>query len=247
MAGFPVVILEVEKPTMVRRTVSFAQAIYDGEMIIEGIKAKLAKSPEDAIDMIDQEILPILIDPKGESIEKLKPLAIVDAILAKKNLGTHKDMASIVIGVGPGFTAGEDVHAVIETMRGHFLGRVILKGQAIPNTGVPGEIGGHDIDRVLRAPIEGEFKATRKIGDIVKKGEIVAYVGEKPVPATISGVLRGLLQDGLAVTPGYKIGDIDARDVAEHCLTISDKARSVGGGVLEALLYLQCRRGDKQC
>lgn len=236
-AGFPVVILETSMPTMVRRTVSFAQAVYDNESAIEGIRCKKVEDVQAALDIIDDQTIPLLIDPKGERIKELKPMALVDAILAKKNLGTTMDMAPIVIGLGPGFTVGKDVHAVIETKRGHFLGRALYEGQAIPNTGVPGEVGGYGIERVLRAPCNGAFKSVKRIGDIVQKGEVVAMVGEEPIEAAISGVLRGLLQDGLEVTPGFKVGDIDPRAEVEHCFSISDKALSVAGGVLEALLH----------
>lgn len=246
-SGYKVILLEVSKPTMVRRTVSFAQAIYDKEMTIEGMTARLVESAEEALEVLEEKKVPILIDPKGESIKKLKPIAVVDAILAKKNLGTNRDLAPIVIGVGPGFTAGEDVHGVVETMRGHYLGKVILEGQAIPNTGSPGDIGGFTTERVLRPINAGEFKAIKKIGDIVKKGDVVAKVEDQPVQATIDGVLRGLLQDGIYVTPGFKIGDIDPRAEVNHCFTISDKARAVGGGVLEALLLLESRRGERDC
>ena len=157
-----------------------------------------------ALDIIDDQTIPLLIDPKGERIKELKPMALVDAILAKKNLGTTMDMAPIVIGLGPGFTVGKDVHAVIETKRGHFLGRALYEGQAIPNTGVPGEVGGYGIERFLRAPCNGAFKSVKRIGDFVQKGEVVAMVGEEPIEAAISGVLRGLLQDGLEVTPDLR-------------------------------------------
>ncbi len=242
-SGFPIMILETKQPTMVRRTVSFAQGIYDGEINIEGITGKKVGTPQQALEILDGQTIPLLVDPRGEFISQLKPMVVVDAILAKKNIGTTIDMAPIVIGVGPGFKAGEDVHAVVETKRGHYLGRVILQGQAIANTGIPGDIGGYTTERVLRAPKEGIFYAIRKIGDRVQKGDVVAKVEEDIVYATISGVLRGILQGGIQVTLGFKIGDIDPRAEVEHCYTISDKARAVGGGVLEALLYLKNKRG----
>ncbi len=230
---------------MIRRTVSFSQAVYDKEMEIEGLTSILVQDTKEALKVLKDGKIPLLIDPKGESIKELKPLAVIDAILAKENLGTNRDMAPIVIGVGPGFTAGEDVDAVVETMRGHYLGRVILEGQAIPNTGSPGDIGGFTTERVLQSTNAGVFKAVKKIGDLVSKGDIVAQVGDQPVQATINGVLRGLLQDGIHVTPGFKIADIDPRSEVNHCFTISDKARAVGGGVLEALLHLESRKDEK--
>ncbi len=235
-SGFPVVILEISKPTMVRRTVSFAQAVYDSSVIIEGINCQRVNRVEEALEIINERTIPLLIDPKGKSIKLLKPHVVIDGILAKKNLGTTIDMAPIVIGLGPGFTAGQDVHAVIETQRGHYLGRVIDEGHAIYNTGVPGEIGGYSVERVLRAPCSGVFKPHRRIGDLVQRGDLIASVDKKPLYASISGVLRGLLQEDLEVTPGYKVGDIDPRAEVKYCFSISDKALSIGGGVLEAIL-----------
>ncbi|SJZ76584.1 selenium-dependent molybdenum cofactor biosynthesis protein YqeB [Garciella nitratireducens] len=240
-SGFPVIILETDQPTMVRRTVSFAQGIYDGEMMVEGITGKKVNTTKEALQIMDKSTIPLLIDPKAECISDLRPTVVVDAILAKKNIGTTIDMAPIVIGVGPGFYVGKDVHAVIETKRGHDLGRVLLQGQAIADTGIPGNIGGYTIERVLRAPKKGIFYAIKKIGDQVQKGEAVAKIDGEIVYASISGVLRGLLQNGILVSSGFKIGDIDPRAEVKHCYTISDKARSIGGGVLEALLYLKNR------
>ncbi|WP_213818570.1 selenium-dependent molybdenum cofactor biosynthesis protein YqeB [Garciella nitratireducens] len=240
-SGFPVIILETDQPTMVRRTVSFAQGIYDGEMVVEGITGKKVNTTKEALQIMDKSTIPLLIDPKAECISDLRPTVVVDAILAKKNIGTTIDMAPIVIGVGPGFYVGKDVHAVIETKRGHDLGRVLLQGQAIADTGIPGNIGGYTIERVLRAPKKGIFYAIKKIGDQVQKGEAVAKIDGEIVYASISGVLRGLLQNGILVSSGFKIGDIDPRAEVKHCYTISDKARSIGGGVLEALLYLKNR------
>ncbi|RBP44064.1 selenium-dependent molybdenum cofactor biosynthesis protein YqeB [Garciella nitratireducens] len=240
-SGFLVIILETDQPTMVRRTVSFAQGIYDGEMMVEGITGKKVNTTKEALQIMDKSTIPLLIDPKAECISDLRPTVVVDAILAKKNIGTTIDMAPIVIGVGPGFYVGKDVHAVIETKRGHDLGRVLLQGQAIADTGIPGNIGGYTIERVLRAPKKGIFYAIKKIGDQVQKGEAVAKIDGEIVYASISGVLRGLLQNGILVSSGLKIGDIDPRAEVKHCYTISDKARSIGGGVLEALLYLKNR------
>ena len=180
----------------------------------------------------------MLVDPEGATIPALHPDVLVDAILAKRNLGTTKDMAPVVIGVGPGFTAPVVCHACIETKRGHELGRVYYEGSPIPNTGVPGMIAGHAADRVLRAPADGIFEPVLEIGDVVSAGDIAATVAGVPLPCTIDGVIRGLLQEGVPVTKGMKSGDIDPRGIVEHCFTVSDKARAIGGGVLEAICGL---------
>lgn len=236
-SGFLVVITEIAQPTVIRRTVAFAEAAYAGTVSIEGVIAKRT-AQHDIKNCLDHGIVPLVIDPHATCIADLKPWAVVDAILAKKNTGTSKQDASLVVGVGPGFTAGQDVHAVVETMRGHDLGRVITTGSAHPNTGIPGLIGGYTTERVLRAPAAGIFQGISKIGELVAPGDIVARVDHEPVYATIGGILRGLLHDGLQVEKGMKVGDVDPRCQPEHCLTISDKARAVGGGVLEALLWL---------
>ncbi len=234
-AGFPVMILEIERPTVIRLPVSFARAIYEGKVIVEDVEAVLIPSWEKAEEIIKKGKIPVLIDPKGNCIEKLSPTVLVDAILAKRNLGTRKDQAPLVIGLGPGFTAGEDVDVVIETKRGHNLGRVYYQGQAVPDTGVPGEIGGESKRRLLRAPAEGKIVPLHQIGDLVKAGEIIAEVEGVPLKAEISGVLRGLIYSQSWVVRGMKVGDIDPRGVREYCFTVSDKARSIGGAVLEAI------------
>ena len=236
-AGMDVVLLDVEKPTAIRRTVAFSEAIVHGEQCVEDVTARLA-----AVETVEETLaagcIPVLVDPEGRSIPKLKPDALVDAILAKRNLGTKITDAPVVIGVGPGFTAGVDCHAVVETMRGHTLGRVIREGAAIPNTGIPGLIGGFAGERVLRAPAAGLFHPLRDIGDAVTEGEILATVEGKPIIATLTGTLRGILPEGTEVFPGMKAGDIDPRCQRSHCFTASDKALAVGGGVLEAILAL---------
>lgn len=237
-SGFKVIVLDIAKPTVIRRTVAFAQAIYDGEIKVEGVTAKKASSVSEALSFLSQNIIPVLVDDKGESIKEIRPYAVVDAVLAKKNMGTNMDLAEIVIALGPGFVAGEDVNAVIETNRGHNLGRVILKGSAEANTGVPGIIKGIGEGRVIRAPGKGVVKHVLQIGDMVNKGELICYVGDMEVKASISGVIRGLIKEGLEVTQGFKIGDVDPRGNKKYCFTISDKARAIGGGVLEAILYL---------
>ena len=236
-AGMDVVLLDVEKPTAIRRTVAFSEAIVHGEQTVEDVTAKLAAA-ETAEETLAAGYIPVLVDPEGRSVPKLKPDALVDAILAKRNLGTKITDAPVVIGVGPGFTAGVDCHAVVETMRGHSLGRVIREGSAIPNTGIPGLIGGFAGERVLRAPAAGLFHPLRDIGDAVTEGEILATVEGKPIIATLTGTLRGILPEGTEVFPGMKAGDIDPRCQRSHCFTASDKALAVGGGVLEAILAL---------
>ena len=236
-AGMDVVLLDVEKPTAIRRTVAFSEAIVHGEQTVEDVTARLAAA-ETAEETLAAGYIPVLVDPEGRSVPKLKPDALVDAILAKRNLGTEIRDAPVVIGVGPGFTAGVDCHAVVETMRGHSLGRVIREGSAIPNTGIPGLIGGFAGERVLRAPAAGLFHPLRDIGDAVTEGEILATVEGKPIIATLTGTLRGILPEGTEVFPGMKAGDIDPRCQRSHCFTASDKALAVGGGVLEAILAL---------
>jgi len=234
-AGFSVMILEVEQPTVIRLPVSFARAVYEGKAVVEDVEAVLIPSWGKAEDIIKKGKIPVLIDPKGNCIEKISPTVIVDAILAKRNLGTRIDQAPLVIGLGPGFTAGKDVDVVIETMRGHNLGRVYYQGQAAPDTGVPGEVGGESKRRLLRAPAEGKIVPLHQIGDLVKAGEAIAEVEGVPLKAEISGVLRGLIYPQSRVTKGMKVGDIDPRGIREYCFTVSDKARSIGGAVLEAI------------
>ncbi|GAB4112071.1 MAG: selenium-dependent molybdenum cofactor biosynthesis protein YqeB [Candidatus Caldatribacteriota bacterium] len=234
-AGFAVVILEIEKPTAIRLPVAFARAVYEGRAIVEEVEAILIPSWEKAKEIIKEKKIPVLIDPQAVCIEKLSPEILIDAILAKRNLGTNIKQAPLVIGLGPGFTAGKDVDVVIETMRGHNLGRVYYQGQAIPNTGIPGEVGGESLRRLLQAPVEGRIIPLRKIGDLVKEGEVIAKIGDIPLTAQIDGVLRGLIYPQSWVKKGMKVGDIDPRGISEYCFTISDKARSIGGGVLEVI------------
>jgi xanthine dehydrogenase accessory factor len=236
--GMPVVVTELAQPTVIRRAVALASAVYEGQVELEGLVARLVESDEEIRAALAAGQVPVVVDPRADVITRLCPTVVVDAIMAKRNTGTRITDAPIVIGLGPGFTAGVDVHAVIETNRGHYLGRVILSGGAEPHTGVPGPTAGFSTERVLRAPCEGTFVGKRRIGDLVEAGDAVASVAEQPVLARISGVLRGLLADGLSVRAGMKVGDIDPRGVREHCFTVSDKARAIGGGVLEAILYL---------
>ena len=236
-AGMEVVVCETAVPTSIRRTVCFSEAVRLGETEVEGVTARLA-ALADLPDLLERGIVPVLADPEGACIPALAPDAVVDAIIAKRNLGTRMDMAPVVVAAGPGFTAGVDCHAVVETMRGHYLGRVIYDGAALPNTDVPGLIGGFAGERVLRAPADGVFRGVKRIGDHVRAGEAAGYVDGAPMVCTIDGVLRGLLADGVPVRRGMKSGDVDPRCAPEHCLCASDKALAVGGGVLEAILRL---------
>ena len=235
--GFRLVLCEVSQPTDIRRTVCFAEAVRLGRTTVEGVEARRADL-EEVPELLEDGIIPVLVDPAAACVPALGPDAVVDAILAKRNLGTTRDMAPVVIGVGPGFTAGVDCHAAVETMRGHYLGRVLYEGSPLPDTRVPGLIGGYAGERVLRAPADGVFRGARQIGDQVRSGDIAGYVDGVPMVCTIDGVLRGLLADGVAVHRGMKSGDIDPRCVADHCFCASDKALAVGGGVLEAILAL---------
>ena len=245
-SGFPVLILETVNPSAIRRNVSFCEAVYQGEQTVEDMTCHLAESVEQAQQFLAEGKLTVLVDPAGESIRELKPLAVVDGILAKKNLGTSRDMAPITVALGPGFVAGQDVDAVIETKRGHNLGRVLWNGSAAPNTGIPGIIGGYGKERVIHCPAAGILRNVKKITDTVSKGDVIALVetetGTVPVEATLDGILRGLIRDGYPVRVGFKMADIDPRAEEYHnCFTISDKARCIAGGVLEAILQ---RKGE---
>jgi xanthine dehydrogenase accessory factor len=235
---FKVCMLEIPHPIAVRREVSFCEAIYEGEKEVEGVRSKSISKPEEILSVWKDGKIPILVDPDGEKTRRfIRPDVFVDAIMAKKNLGTHIKKAPLVIGLGPGFYAGKDVHIVIETNRGHDLGRLILKETAEPDTGIPGNIGGYTVERVLRTMKKGVFHPQKRIGDRVTKGSVVAVVDDFPVMAKISGLVRGLIREGVEVKKGMKVGDIDPRGKREFCFTISDKARAIGGGVLEAILY----------
>lgn len=243
-AGFAVAMTEIARPTTIRRTVAFSDAVTNGEQTVEGVTAYRARTPEEAARYLERGSIPVLIDPAGACRASLKPDALVDAILAKRNLGTTIADAPIVVGVGPGFTAGTDCHAVVETMRGHTLGRVYYEGAALPNTNIPGLIGGFAGERVLRAPADGVFESARRIGERVEAGETVGTVAGAPMTATISGVLRGLLADGVEVRRGMKSGDVDPRGETSYCDLVSDKALAVGGGVLEAILHFSQKNAE---
>ena len=251
-AGFRLLVLEAEHPAAIRRQVALSEAVYAGSARVEDVEAvrmdvELAEK-KNRKELLEQEMeriwkkdgVPVLVDPAGLSIAALRPAVVVDAILAKKNLGTTKEMAPLVIALGPGFTAGEDVDVVIETKRGHNLGRVIRSGSAVPNTGIPGIIGGYGQERVMHAQAEGILRNAASIGDIVEAGAVIAEIetenGMVPVEASLSGLLRGLIRDGYPVTKGFKIADIDPRkEELQNCFTISDKARCIAGSVLEVI------------
>lgn len=245
--GFSVLILEIPAPSAIRRNVAFSEAVYQGTQTVEDVTCYLAQDVREAARFLEEGKLTLLVDPDGTCLQELHPLALVDGILAKKNLGTSRSMAPITVALGPGFTAGEDVDAVIETQRGHNLGRVIYKGCAAPNTGVPGKIAGFDKERVIHSPAEGILRNVSAITDTVKKGETIAVIetpdGYIPVEATLEGLLRGLIRDGYPVSKGFKIADIDPRaSEYNNCFTVSDKARCIAGGALEAILHLRKER-----
>lgn len=237
-ANFKIVMTEIDSPTAIRRTVCFSEAVYKGEAVVEDVKAVLADNTNQVADILQNGDIAVLVDEKASCVKELKPDFVIDAILAKKNLGTQIDDAPVVIGVGPGFTAGEDCHAVVETKRGHYLGRVYYTGSAAENTGIPGNIAGYTIERIIRSPEYGVFNPIYEIGDEVQKGEVVACVDSTPIVCNVSGILRGILPKGTLVSANMKSGDVDPRCEKEHCYTASDKALAVGGGVLEACLHL---------
>lgn len=231
-----IVMMETETPLAVRREVAFCEAVYTGSKTVEGVEALRASGAEHFHSIWGQGKIVVTVDGEWNTLRNMRPDVLVDAILAKKNLGTCTDDAPLVIGLGPGFVAGEDVHLVIETQRGHNLGRIITAGAAEPNTGVPGAVEGVAAERVLRSSADGEFRSSFRIGDYVEKGDAVGRIGDTPVVGRIGGVLRGLIRPGTRVTTGLKIGDIDPRSDVTNCFTISDKARTIAGSVLEAVL-----------
>lgn len=240
--GFLVVATEIERPTAIRRTVALSEAVYEGRAIVENITGVRCGDPAQIDRALQRGFVPIVVDPQSRIIDDLHPDIVVDAIVAKTNLGTTIDMADIVVGIGPGFYAGRDVHAVVETARGHNIGRAIFDGMAEADTGIPGVINGYGIERVNHSPKEGVIRCLRQIGDSVQAGEAIAFVDDAPVRAKIGGTLRGIIRDGYRVTEGFKIADVDPRDVHDHCFTISDKARMVGFGALFAINHLS--KGD---
>jgi len=234
--GFRILITEIQKPLAVRRKVSFCEAVYEGHMVVEGVEAVLIRDAEDVYSAWEKNKVPVIVDPTCESRHFVKPDVLVDGILAKKNTGISMKDAPVTVALGPGFVAGKDVHFVVETNRGHNLGRLLTSGSAQPDTGVPGPVKGITTDRVLRAPVEGMWESTLQIGTPVKRGDVMGSVSGLEVKAMIDGVLRGLIRPGIHVSKGLKIGDIDPRGIREHCNSISEKALAVSGGVLEAIM-----------
>lgn len=238
--GFSVLVLETERPAAIRREAAFCEAVYDGRKTVEGITCVKISDAGLCEEVWEAGEVPVLVDPEAGLVKTWKPDVVVDAILAKKNLGTDRTMAPLVIGLGPGFTAGKDVDCVVETMRGHRLGRLIMQGSALENTGVPGKIGGYGKERVIHAPASGVIRSRVSIGDRVSAGQVLAEIGETPVPASITGILRGIIRNGYPVKQGLKIADIDPREEErENCFTISDKARCIAGSVLEMIVSWQ--------
>ena len=234
-AGFPVVMTERSAPTMIRRAVSFGAAVYEGRIRVEGVTAVRA-APAEVMDCLQRGEIPVLVDPAAEAVARLRPVVLVDAIIAKRNTGTALADAPLVIALGPGFVAGRDCHCVIETNRGHNLGRIIAEGTAQPDTGLPGPVEGKTAERVLRAPVAGRLTPRAAIGDRLRADDPIATIGGQTIAAPFDGVLRGLIHPAVPLTPGFKIADVDPRGDPAHCFTISDKAFAVGGGVLQAIL-----------
>lgn len=235
--GYRLLILECEKPSAIRRMVSFCEAVYDGEAFVEGVLSHRAESLKECEEIWNAGEIPLMVDPACKVLEECHPRAVIDAVIAKKNLGMSRSLAPLTIALGPGFEAGEDVDFVVETMRGHELGRILEEGWVAPNTGIPGLVGGIGKERVIHSPAAGIIRCESKIADIVEEGQVLAYVGDCPVKAAITGVLRGIIRDGYQVTKGMKIADIDPRkEEKKNCYFISDKARCIAGSVLEILL-----------
>lgn len=266
--GYPVLVLEAEQPSAIRRKVAFSEAVYDGKAQVEDMLCFCVQNLTEAWKIMEQGHVALMRDPGCRVLAQVTPWALVDGILAKRNLGTHRGMAPKTIALGPGFMAGEDVDLVIETMRGHNLGRILEQGTALPNTGVPGKIGGFDRERVVYAPAAGRVHVLSDIGDTVTRGQTIAEIYREnaerpvdqisakaeqaftvedasgreriPVTAAISGLVRGMIREGFLVTKGFKMADIDPRrEEYDNCFRISDKARCIAGSVLEGLLYLE--------
>ncbi len=246
-SGFTVLVVDLPRPTCLRRAVSFSSAIWEGEIVVEGVHAILVEDLAQARERLAEGKVPVFADHDGGLCQRLQPQILVDATIAKRNLGVGIDQAPVVIALGPGFRAGHDVHAVIETNRGHDLGKVYFQGSAEPDTATPSQVLGHDNDRLLRAPCEGTVSTLASIGDPIVAGQRVASVDGRGLDAAISGTLRGLVHDGLTVAGGAKVADIDPRASVSNCFTISDKARAVAGGVLEAILTLATKGPPGAC
>jgi len=235
-AGIAIVVTEVPEPRAVRRLVALAEAVYSREVQIEDLRGKLVRGTEEVKVALNEGVIPVLVDPEVKICQEMKILTLVDARMRKRPSELGIESAPMVIGIGPGFTAGVDCHAVVETNRGHHLGRVYWQGSAEPDTGIPEPVSGHDVDRVLRAPAPGHLQGSVALGTVVKSGELLATVSGVPLKAPFDGVLRGLIHEAVEVKLGEKIGDLDPRGEPSFCYLISDKALAVGGGVLEALL-----------
>lgn len=235
-SGFDVVVVEIEKPLAVRRLVALAEAVYAGEVEIEDFHGRRIENVELVKPTLEEGVIPVLVDPMAESSHQLEPVVMVDGRMRKAPPEIGLEAAKLVIGLGPGFTAGHDCHAVVETNRGHHMGRVCWEGSAEPDTTIPESVANYDLDRVLRSPRSGIFEEKKKLGSLVKKGEVIALVNWIPIQAPFPGALRGLLHSGLEVEEGMKVGDLDPRGETSYCYQISDKSLAVGGGVLEAIL-----------
>jgi len=231
-----IVMTEIAEPVTVRRTVAFSEAVYLGRMEVEGVRARRILAPGECVSAWKAGEIAVIVDPEWKFARDIGPGVVIDATMMKQYTGTTKDEAPLVIAVGPGFTAPKDVHAVVESNRGHNLGKVILEGSAEPRTGIPGVTMGYTTERVLRAPHGGLVRHVRSIGDMVKKTDLVLYINETPMHATIDGMLRGLIRE-ISVPANKKIGDIDPRGIADYCYTITEKARAIGGGVLEVMMH----------
>jgi xanthine dehydrogenase accessory factor len=235
-----IVMTETPEPITVRRTVAFSEAVYEKESEVEGVRARLVGRTDEIPEVWKENKIAVIIDPQGRVVEELKPDAVIDAIMAKRNTGTKKGEASLVVGVGPGFSAPDVVDAAVESNRGHNMGRVFYQGLTEPHTGIPGPVMGYTTERVLRSPHEGPVRHVKAIGDQVKKGENIMFIGETPIQAPFDGMLRGLVRE-ISVGADEKIGDVDPKGTKEHCYTITEKARAIGGGVLEAIMHFKAR------
>ena len=236
-SGFPLLMTELPTPLMVRRAVSFGQAVFDGETTVEGVTARRVESIQTGLALAyGGEVIPVLVDPEGRLVEAADPTVLVDGIMAKHNTGTCITDAPLVIALGPGFTAGVDCHAAIETNRGHWLARILYEGSPQPDTKTPGKVKGHAKGRVIRAPADGYLRPVAHVGDRLRKGDLIGQVNDHKIHAMFDGVLRGLIHPSVPVTKGLKIGDLDPRDIDRHCFTVSEKSLAIGGAVLEAIL-----------
>lgn len=236
--GYVVIALEMPQPVCVRRLVCFANAIYEKQFEVEGVKSSFANDVSEALRITENKKIPVLVDPDGDSIEIFNPFAVIDARMLKKDINTQISSTPLLIGLGPGFTVGVNCHAIVETNRGKNLGKVILKGKAQEYTGIPVELKNYTYERVLRSPSEGNFITSYKIGDLINVNDVVGSVNDKEIVAKIDGVIRGLIHSNVVVKIDQKIGDIDPRGNKDFCFKISDKANAIGCGVLEALNYL---------